>query len=110
MRHGGSLDWGTLQRQHARMLGGLCDALVSFLFDAAWSRPSAGAPAPEPERYEDFAGFNDSLDDEYGMVEIAAARFQPSRVLYVLDPIQYDAQRAAWAAERGADASDQEAA
>lgn len=48
LRHGGSLDWGTLQRQHARMLGGLCDALVRFLFDVAWSRPSADAPEPEP--------------------------------------------------------------
>jgi hypothetical protein len=38
MRHGGSLDWGTLQRQHALMLGGLCDSLVAFLFDVAWSR------------------------------------------------------------------------
>src|ERR1700730_10975379 len=27
MRHGGSLDWGTLERQHAAMLGGLCDTL-----------------------------------------------------------------------------------
>ncbi len=110
MRHGGSLDWGTLQRQHARMLGGLCDALVSFLFDVAWSRPAAGTPELEPERYDDFVGFNDWLDDECGMVEIIAARFQPSRILYVLDPIQYDAQRVAWAAEQNAAASDQEAA
>ena len=41
IRHGGSLDWGTLERQHAVMLGGLCDTLVSFLFDVAWSRPPA---------------------------------------------------------------------
>ena len=103
MRHGGSLDWGTLQRQHARMLGGLCDALVSFLFDVAWSRPSAGAPEPEPERYEDFVGFNEWLDDEYGMVEIAGSNFLPSQVLYLLDRTQYDAQKAAWDAEQTAE-------
>ena len=31
LRHGGSLDWSTLRRQHALMLGGLCDTLISFL-------------------------------------------------------------------------------
>jgi len=100
MRHGGSLDWGTLQRQHACMLGGLCDALVSFLFDVAWSRPSVGAPEPEPERYEDFAGFNEWLDNEYALVEIAGSNFLPSQVLYLLDRTQYDAQKAAWDAEQ----------
>ena len=105
LRHGGSLDWGTLQRQHARMLGGLCDALVSFLFDAAWSRPPTGTPEPEPERYDDFAGFNDSLDDTYGMVEIAGSSFLPSKILYLLDRTQYDAQRAAWEAEPTAESA-----
>ena len=105
MRHGGSLDWGTLQRQHERMLGGLCDALVSFLFDVAWSRPSAGAPEPEPERYGDFAGFNDSLDDAYGMVEIAESKFLPSKILYLLDRTQYDAQKVAWDAEQTAESA-----
>jgi hypothetical protein len=47
MRHGGSLDWGTLERQHAAMLGGLCDTLVSFLFDVAWRRPVVGAAEPD---------------------------------------------------------------
>ncbi len=46
MRHGGSLDWGTLERQHASMLGGLCDTLVSFLFEVAWSRPPAQMVEP----------------------------------------------------------------
>ncbi|MGO9428615.1 abortive infection family protein [Rhodoblastus sp.] len=32
LRHGGSLDWGTLERRHGVMLGGMCDTLVSFLF------------------------------------------------------------------------------
>ena len=56
MRHGGSLDWGTLGRQHALMLGGLCDTLVSFLFDVAWTRASAEAAGSEADRYEDFEG------------------------------------------------------
>ncbi len=110
MRHGGSLDWGTLQRQHARMLGGLCDSLVSFLFDAAWSHPAQTATEPVSDRYEDFAAFNAWLDDAYDIVEIAEARFVPSRILYVLDPIQYDAQRADWEAELASAASDQAAA
>ena len=65
LRHGGSLDWGTLERQHAAMLGGLCDTLVSFLFDVAWTRGFSEAAEPEPV-YEDFEIFNASLDDEYG--------------------------------------------
>lgn len=100
MRHGGSLDWGTLERQHAAMLGGLCDALVSFLFDVAWSRPVAEAAAPEPARYEDFETFNAYLDDEHGDVEIAGAAFPASRVLYLMDATQYDAARIDWEGEQ----------
>jgi hypothetical protein len=100
MRHGGSLDWGTLERQHAAMLGGLCDTLVSFLFEVAWRRSANQPVIPDPPRYEDFAAFNASLDDEYGDVEIAGSSFPPSRVLFTLDPTQYDAARQEWEAEQ----------
>jgi hypothetical protein len=100
LRHGGSLDWGTLERQHALMLGGLCDTLVSFLFDVAWRRPVAPAAEPEPPRYEDFEAFNASLDDDYGDVEIAGSVFQPSKILYLLDNTQYEAARLEWEAEQ----------
>ncbi len=53
MRHGGSLDWGTLERQHAAMLGGLCDTLVSFLFEVAWRRSPNQPVVPDPPAYED---------------------------------------------------------
>ena len=100
MRHGGSLDWGTLERQHAIMLGGLCDTLVSFLFEVAWRRAPNQPVAPDPPRYEDFAAFNAYIDDEYGDVEIAGSAFAPSRVLFMLDPTQYDAARQEWDAEQ----------
>ncbi len=105
MRHGGSLDWGTLERQHAVMLGGLCDTLVSFLFEVAWRRVPNQPIAPDPPRYEDFGTFNALLDDEYGDVEIAGSAFSPSRVLYMLDPTQYDASRQEWEAEQVAAAT-----
>ncbi len=63
LRHGGSVDWATLDRQHAVMLASLCDALVGFLFEVAWSRLSQ--PVPDIERYADFANFNTYLDEEY---------------------------------------------
>jgi hypothetical protein len=111
MRHGGSLDWGTLDRQHAVMLGGLCDSLVSFLFDVAWSRVPVPLPEPEPESYDDFAAFNDSLDDEYGEIEIAGSSFLPSRILYLLDATQYEAARVDWQSEQAsASTEDEEAA
>jgi hypothetical protein len=106
MRHGGSLDWGTLERQHAAMLGGLCDTLVSFLFEVAWRRAPNQPVLPDSHRYEDFAAFNASLDDECGEVEIAASRFAPSRILFVLDPTQYDAARQEWEAEQAAAAAE----
>jgi hypothetical protein len=105
MRHGGSLDWGTLDRQHASMLGGLCDTLVSFLFNVAWRRPAAGATAPVPERYEDFAAFNAWLDDEHDNVEIAGSLFLPSKILYLLDATQYEATRMDWEAQQAIDAA-----
>jgi hypothetical protein len=110
LRHGGSLDWGTLERQHAAMLGGLCDTLVSFLFEVAWSRPSSPATEPEPTSYEDFQPFNAWLDDEHGNVEIAGSIFLPSRILYMLDATQYDAARLEWEAEQAAQPADREAA
>jgi hypothetical protein len=60
LRHGGSLDWGTLERQHAAMLGGLCDTLASFLFDVAWSRAPSKVAEPEPAVYDDYQEFNAS--------------------------------------------------
>lgn len=103
MRHGGSLDWSTLRRQHAVMLGGMCDTLVSFLFDVAWTRASAEAGDGDRERYEDYAAFNDSLDDEYSEVEIAGSIFLPSKILYSLDATLYEATRKEWEAEQEAD-------
>lgn len=98
MRHGGSLDWRTLQRQHAVMLGGLCDTLVSFLFDAAWSR--AQAAEGEASKYGDHTEFDDHLDLEHDAVEILDAVFEPSRVLFHLDRTIYEAARAEWELER----------
>jgi hypothetical protein len=109
MRHGGSLDWGTLDRQHAAMLGGLCDALVSFLFNVAWRRPAGVGGAPEPERYEDFATFNAWLDDEHGNIDIAGSLFLPSKILYLLDATQYEAVRMDWEAQQTIDAATREA-
>jgi hypothetical protein len=104
MRHGGSFDWRTLQRQHAVMLGGLCDTLVSFLFDAAWSREAA--KEEDTPKYGDFAEFDGFLDSEHEVVEIAGAAFEPSRVLFQLDRTIYDAVRVEWGLNKDADQPD----
>ncbi len=101
LRHGGSVDWATLDRQHAVMLASLCDALVGFLFEVAWSR--LPQPVPDIERYADFANFNTYLDEEYETVAIAGAAFEPSRVLFTLDPTQYDAARQEWEVDQAAE-------
>jgi hypothetical protein len=106
MRHGGSLDWGTLQRQHALMLGGLCDSLVAFLFDVAWSRATPDDAAPGQASYNEDDAFNTYLDDEYPPIEIAGATFIPSYVLFHLDETTYDAARLDWEAENAAKAQD----
>lgn len=107
MRHGGSLDWRTLQRQHALMLGGLCDSLVSFLFDVAWSR--AQDAVVEPDRYDDFAAFNEWFDEEHEAVEVAGSVFRASLVLHRLDQTQYDAIRQEWTTEAIDDAKEEAA-
>lgn len=109
MRHGGSLDWGTLERQHATMLGGLCDTLVSFLFDVAWSRPATSEPEVDVGIFEDFADFNEWLDDESGPVEVAGSTFRPSQILYLLDATKHEAARTEWYAQ-AAEGGDEEAA
>ena len=105
MRHGGSLDWGTLQRQHALMLGGLCDSLVAFLFDVAWSRVVAEPETNDKDNYEAKADFNEYLDSEYAPVEIAGAVFDPSYVLFHLDETTYDAAHLDWEAEQATEAA-----
>lgn len=96
MRHGGALDWAVLERQHAYMLGGLCDALVSFLLDVAWSRPSDEVVEASGPTYALESDFNDNLDSEYDLVEIAGSIFEPSRILFTLDPTQYEAALNEW--------------
>lgn len=100
LRHGGALDWGTLERQHAVMLGGLCDTLVSFLFEVAWRRAPVPAAVPKTDLYEEFAAFNAALDDDYGDVKIEGSVFLPSKILYHLDRTQYDATRQEWESEQ----------
>ena len=102
LRHGGSLDWATLGRQHAVMLASLCDALVGFLFEVAWSRLPKSVLVID--RYADFADFNAYLDDEHEIVVIAGSTFEPSCVLFTLDPTQYEAARQEWEADQAADA------
>jgi hypothetical protein len=99
MRHGGSLDWGTLQRQHALMLGGLCDSLVAFLFDVAWNRSMPDNNSGAEADYSDYDGFNAYLDSEYDPVEIAGSTFDSSYILFHLDETAYDAARLDWEAE-----------
>lgn len=99
LRHGGALDLPTLERHHAYMLGGLCDALVSFLLDVARSRPDE-APAPPRLSYDDNPDFNATLDGEQPPIEVAGGRFQPGEVLFKLDPILYETALAEWRAER----------
>jgi len=106
MRHGGALDLPTLERQHAYMLGGLCDALVSFLLDVAWSRPDERQGTHGGPFYDDDPEFNDSLDGEYALVEIAGSAFTPSRVLFALDPTLYEAARDEWRSVDVADGTD----
>jgi hypothetical protein len=109
LRHGGSLDWSTLERRHAIMLGGLCDTLASFLFEIAWSRDPQTPPL-EIARYEDFEGFNTYFDDEYQIVEIAGSQFRASQVLFHLDRTQYDLIRGEWGLDPEAPPKPDEAA
>jgi hypothetical protein len=111
MRHGGSLDWGTLERQHATMLGGLCDTLVSFLFDVAWNRPGIPNAEGATATFDDYADFNEWLDEESEEVEVAGSHFRPSQVLYLLDATKYEAARIEWSAQAAEeDGADEEAA
>ena len=110
MRHGGSLDWNTLQRQHAVMLGGLCDTLITFLFEVAWARADGASVEIAAQRYEDFEPFNATLDDDYEMVEIAGATFLPSKILFTLDRTVYDTAREEWKTEQSALKEDSEEA
>ncbi|TNC61571.1 abortive infection family protein [Rubellimicrobium roseum] len=109
LRHGGSLDWAMLEGRHAVMLGGLCDTLIAFLFDAAWSRPVTTAADSDPDLYPDYAAFNGYLDDEHEVV-VAGSTLSASRALYLLDRTQYDMARVEWEAEQMLDQDNEDEA
>lgn len=102
MRHGGSLDWTTLERHHAAMLGGLCDTLVSFLFDIAWSR-AADTDEPPVDNYFDHPDWNDSLDEAWGSIRVDQGEYWASRVLFALDPTLYESLRGDWSRRETSD-------
>lgn len=91
LRHGGALDWPVLRRQHALMLGALCDALVAFLFDVAWSRDAV--EAGEEIRYSADPKYNLRIDEEFGPVEVAGGSYSTSLALFHLDPLRYQSLR-----------------
>jgi hypothetical protein len=54
----------------------------------------------KPDSFDLSAAFNVSLDEDYGPIQIATSTFEASRVLFVLDPTQYDAARLEWEADQ----------
>ncbi len=100
LRHGGSLDWSTLHRHHATMLGGLCDTLLTFMFEVAWSRVAGPTELPA-DRYVDHPEWNENLDEEWGSIRIGEGEYWASRVLFALDTTQYEALRVEWDAAAG---------
>lgn len=108
LRHGGSPDWSSLGRQHAKMLGGLCDSLVSFLFDVAWSRLALAVVDRAP--YDLNPEFNEVVDEVYGSFEIDEGQYPASKILYALDETIYENKKAAWFAEQSVPEADNEAA
>ena len=97
LRHGGALDWPVLQRQHALMLGALCDALVAFLFNVAWSRDAG--EVEEEIRYSADPDYNVRIDEEFGNVEVAGGSYPASLALFHLDPLRYRSLKADLSAE-----------
>ncbi|UVF18854.1 abortive infection family protein [Microvirga terrae] len=108
LRHGGSPDWSSLGRQHAKMLGGLCDSLVSFLFDVAWTRSVAAPEQRAP--YDTYPAFNEFIDEFYGSFEVDEAQYSASQVLYALDETVYETKKTAWLTEIGTEDEGKEAA
>lgn len=55
--------------------------------------------------YDDNPEFNDSVDEEHGMIRIYEAEFRPSEVLFQMEPESYRV----YLVEFGAEAEDSEA-
>ena len=99
LRHGAHLDWPTLERRHAAMLGGFCDTLVTFVIEAASTEQISKRDEERETVFEDASAFNDWIDESHGPVSILEGVFQPSLILYTLDREQYDSALAGWQPE-----------
>jgi hypothetical protein len=101
--HGSGGPLPAMESVQALMAAEAADTIIGFLHRVHRQNRT---PLPSPrELYDDNPEFNDSVDEEHGMIRIYEAEFRPSEVLFQMEPESYRL----YLAEFGAEAEDGEA-
>jgi hypothetical protein len=86
--HGKSFSFQQLEAHQALLVARAADTIVNFIFRVDLEYP-ASTEAPRPA-YEDNPDFNQYVDDNNEPVRIFELEFEPSKVLFEMDPQAYE--------------------
>ena len=101
--HGSGGPRPAMESVQALMAAEAADTIIGFVHRVHRQNRT---PLPSPrELYDDNPEFNDSVDEEHGMIRVYEAEFRPSEVLFQMEPESYRV----YLVEFGAEAEDGEA-
>lgn len=96
--HGSEAPRPAMDSTQALLAATTTDAIVGFLYRVHRQDRAKTQPAPTVG-YDDYANFNDSVDETHGMIQIFDIEFRPSEVLYQMEPESYRVYLAEYDAE-----------
>jgi hypothetical protein len=85
--HGSGSPRPALESVQALLAAEAADAIVGFIYRIHYQ--DRARVIGSPPAYRDHPGFNDSVDNAYGMIRIFDVEFRPSEVLFQLEPESY---------------------
>lgn len=100
--HGSGTPRPPMESVQALMAAEAADTIVGFLHRVhKQDRTSRYPPNLPRTKYDDNPEFNDSIDEAHGTIRIFAVEFQPSEVLFQMEPESYRVYLAEFDADGG---------
>lgn len=95
--HGSDKQRPVMESVQALLAAGAADTIVGFLHRI--HRQDRTVPPSPRALYEDNPAFNESVDETHGVIRIFEAEFQPSEVLFQMEPETYRVYLSEFSAE-----------
>jgi len=95
--HGSDAPRPPMESVQALLAAEAADTIVGFLYRV--HRQDRTPPPSHQVLYNDYAEFNESVDEAHGMIRIYEVEFRPSEVLFQMEPESYRVYLAEFGAE-----------